>query len=191
MKTVIEKIIKRSHATAVEKGWWPNGVEGRSIAEQTNNFHAEISEAWEEYRKGRMELWFSFCGDFRGVEWHPRPGVRHCEMIGLGCKPEGYWVEIADLVIRIADTFGAYGWEPTFHEPAKKDMDAPEFVDWLHSMIAYSADRTRWGHAGFSALDYVVSRCIVNAPGVGLFALCDLKMSYNETRPSRHGGKLA
>ena len=87
----ITELITESHATAVEHGWWDGE---RSIGDQFSNFHAEVSEAWEEYRKYGMDPEQLIYTNPRGVE---------------GGKPEGIAVELADLLIRIADTCGKYG----------------------------------------------------------------------------------
>lgn len=82
--------IKESHETAVEKGWWDTAEgEGRSIGDQFTNFHAEISEAWEEYRNGHHY-----------TEIYTNPDKPD--------KPEGISIELADLLIRVFDTCGQY-----------------------------------------------------------------------------------
>jgi hypothetical protein len=89
----IDELIERAHATAAEKGWWddPN----RPLGEQFANFHAELSEAWEEYRAGAA-LW-EIRLDQKGA-------------------PHGFVVELADVFIRIADTLGAYELETAFRD---------------------------------------------------------------------------
>jgi NTP pyrophosphatase (non-canonical NTP hydrolase) len=88
---LLEQLANEIHRTAVEKGWWEKeavgGVQERSIGDQFANFHAEISEAWEDYRNGLRleEIHFSETG-----------------------KPEGIPVELADTIIRIFDTCGQY-----------------------------------------------------------------------------------
>ncbi len=71
------------HFNTVTHGWW-EGVSPedkiKSIPEKLLLIIAEIAEATEEYRDGKMELYF-----------------------GAGGKPEGFWVEIADAVIRVLD----------------------------------------------------------------------------------------
>lgn len=76
----------RAHATAVEKGWWPEG-DSRSFGELVALCHSELSEALEEYRKG----------------FSPRVIYK------VNGKPEGIPVELADLVIRVFDMCGFYG----------------------------------------------------------------------------------
>jgi hypothetical protein len=90
----IDELIEQAHRTAVSKGWWETaGEQERSMGDQFANFHAELSEAWEEYRAG-----------------HPLDEIR----LDRGAKPEGFVVELADVFIRIADTLGAYGLEQAF-----------------------------------------------------------------------------
>jgi NTP pyrophosphatase (non-canonical NTP hydrolase) len=86
----IKTLIEESHKTAIEKGWW-NDTTGNqvNVGNQFSNFHSEISEAWEEYRKGK---------GWDEIYYRPSDG-----------KPEGIPVEFADLLIRIFDTCGNYG----------------------------------------------------------------------------------
>jgi hypothetical protein len=82
----LKEIAKQVHKTAVEKGWWSDQVE-RSIGDQITNFHAELSEAWEEYRTGNPI----------------------CSTYIKNGKPEGFGIELADCIIRILDTCAFYG----------------------------------------------------------------------------------
>ena len=87
-----------AHKTAVEKGWWEEIEDSsiivdeyrdrrsRSLMEQFMLMVTEIGEAAEEIRKPDAR---PFYVDERG-------------------KPEGWAVELADVVIRIMDTCGKY-----------------------------------------------------------------------------------
>ena len=114
MSITINQLILESHETAKAKGWWddPN----RNIPELLALIHSEVSEALESYRdhgkEGLSKVW---------SDEHD--------------KPEGFTVELADVLIRIADLCGEF------------ELD-------LESAIKS-------------------------------------KLSYNETRPYRHGGKKA
>lgn len=83
----IKKLAKECHKNAIEKGWWQGGINSASVGNQFANFHSEISEAWEEYRKGH--------------------NLNHIYYVMN--KPEGIPIELADCIIRILDTCEAYG----------------------------------------------------------------------------------
>lgn len=77
------KLAMEIHENAVTHGWWD---EPRNLLEIVALCHSELSEAVEEYRAGRDMIY---------------PGV--------GGKPEGIAVEMADCLIRILDWFGHEG----------------------------------------------------------------------------------
>ena len=114
MSMTIETLVGESNQTAKSKGWWDDP--DRNIGEILALIHSEVSEALEVYRlKGKDSLkenWFNEKG-----------------------KPEGFTVELADVVIRIADLCGEFGLD-------------------LESALT-------------------------------------TKLSYNQTRPYRHGNKKA
>jgi NTP pyrophosphatase (non-canonical NTP hydrolase) len=86
--TIVD-LLRESHSTALDKGWWEGD---RNFGDQISNFHGEVSEAWEEYRKYGLDptrFLYPNCTD--------RPG-----------KPEGIAAELADVLIRIADTCAHY-----------------------------------------------------------------------------------
>ena len=74
------------HSNAKAHGWW-DGVSPEDklklIPEKLLLIIAEVAEATEEYRDGKMDTY-----------------------LGAGGKPEGFWVEVADAVIRILDLCG-------------------------------------------------------------------------------------
>ena len=78
-KRKIAQLQARIHRNAVSKGFWGNGKD--NIPEKLALIHSEVSEALEEYRKGRMAMYWK----------------------GKKCKPEGFPVELADIIIRCLD----------------------------------------------------------------------------------------
>ena len=114
MSMTIESLIKESHHTAKSKGWWDDP--DRNVGELLALIHSEVSEALEVYRvKGKDSI---------GENWLDEKG-----------KPEGFTVELADVIIRIADLCGEF------------ELDLEESLT--------------------------------------------TKLSYNQTRPYRHGDKKA
>jgi hypothetical protein len=191
-----EELIEHSHAQAVKSGWWPNGAQGRTAVEQTNNFLSEIMEAWEEYRAGRMGLWWSGHDDIMNLG---HDGLMY-HIDGTPFKPEGFWVEIADLLVRLGDTMGAYKWKYQDVSSQVMDMskcDIPRFIFGLSATVSRMLDLSDndfpWRGDALDNANGLFAVCIAmaKANGVDLLATCDLKMSYNTTRPKRHGGKLA
>jgi NTP pyrophosphatase (non-canonical NTP hydrolase) len=110
-RSTIPDLIDASWNTAETHGWHTTN---RGVPEIIALMHSELSEALEEYRSAKpvTEIYFSDTG-----------------------KPEGFPVELADVLIRIFDACGEHG--------------------------------------------------------IDLAQAIELKMIYNETRPYRHGGKLA
>lgn len=83
----IKWLMEESFRIATEKGW--NEGEPRPIPELIALIHSEVSEALEEYRNGHA--------------------VTKVYYTGVDDKPEGFPIEIADVIIRIADLCGLYG----------------------------------------------------------------------------------
>lgn len=84
----LQDIIDDCHKTAVDKGWWQEGVGNRNFPEQLALQHSELSEVLEDYRDGK---------DFD-----------HIEVDQVSGKPTGIPIEYADLLIRVFDTCAAH-----------------------------------------------------------------------------------
>jgi NTP pyrophosphatase (non-canonical NTP hydrolase) len=82
----LNQIQSEVHELAEVNGWWQD-ADIRIVPEKLALIHAEVSEALEEYRDGRMETWFA----------------------DGSAKPEGFGVELADAIIRILDLAGYLG----------------------------------------------------------------------------------
>lgn len=105
MTITIQQLVSESYGTAKEKGWWddlqPN------IPEKFMLMVSELAEALEEFRAGRG-LTEVYDGSCIACNMPPGPTVQdmgHGEHTG---KPEGIPIELADVLIRIADLCGRY-----------------------------------------------------------------------------------
>ena len=85
----IKDLQRRIHDNAVEHGFWQGEV---PIGQLITLCHCELSEAFEEYRKGKDITETYYKKDDRGNN-----------------KPEGFPTELADCVIRILDMCEAFG----------------------------------------------------------------------------------
>lgn len=109
MSITIQEMQKQVFNLAKEKGWWPirdvsesgfmyEGGERASsinfkevnIPEKIALMHSELSEALEFYRGRGIDFFYS--EDDKGMD----------------TKPDGFWIELADCMIRIMDLAGAY-----------------------------------------------------------------------------------
>jgi hypothetical protein len=162
-----QSLVRVAHGMAVEKGWWDDGIAARPLEDIVNNFHAEVSEAWEEYRAGRMATWYA---DPQAV------------LSGKLPKPEGFFVELADLLIRIADAAGAHRIDcrPLFYDPIS--IPASLIIYQLHQHVS----NDKYGKAVAVCFDFPIG-----FESHDLWATIREKLAYNATRPYRHGGKRA
>ena len=78
-----------THGNAIAKGWWSQDCDlnnPSNLAAKLCLIHSEVSEALEELRVGKIDIYFNE------------------ESSG---KPEGLMIELADVVIRVMDLASA------------------------------------------------------------------------------------
>jgi len=100
MIQTLAELQKEAYSNSEKHGFWEDAVSGwdgskpiydtRIVPEKLCLIHSEISEALEHFRSGR----FCYFRDEKG-------------------KPDGFGVELADAIIRIADLAEAFGIDLT------------------------------------------------------------------------------
>jgi hypothetical protein len=174
----------------VEKGWRPaeGGPGTNTWGDYVALLHSEVSEMLEAYRDWKLE------------DRTERLAVAHRE-VGLEdqpVKPLGVGSEMADVLIRLLDMSGVFGF-PVFdmdmelgdvasvYEPARGLVSFGDFVTMLHKMV------TQLGEARDRSLSaaWVLRGLVTMARryGIDLDAEYARKLAYNRTRAFRHGGR--
>lgn len=118
----ISELVWKAHENAVAHGFWDDqtcGVSSTKIATEIALIHSELSETLEEVRRGNPAIYHccrcgegEICCEDMVLNTTCDTRIQDPETPDTYCKakddePEGYAVELADAVIRIADLCGA------------------------------------------------------------------------------------
>jgi NTP pyrophosphatase (non-canonical NTP hydrolase) len=182
----VGELCKRSYETADVKGWHEDS---RSLGKVIALMHSEVSEALECWRDPARELsqiWYS--------------------NTKYGDKPEGFVIELADLLIRIGDT--AVEMEipvaevlndvliVRLGEKQEISVGIPDSLSLIHYYLS-QAFGVVFGEFCLVASGLVkaiakvmmVVGAICRKHNLDLEQAVLLKMDYNDKRPHRHGDK--
>ena len=180
----LNDLVAESYGIAKEKGW--NDKE-KSISAFTLLMQSEVAEVIEEYRKnkGVGEIWYEI--------HHEADGVHYCTK-GQPCdKPCGIPVEIADLVIRVADYCGKKGVDLELQcNRSPEPEHTIDFEEWL-ARINYALSQA-WagtipGTEFWLGMTVKYAFRTASACDIDLWAVIKEKTAYNRTRSYRHGNK--
>lgn len=165
------ELAKEIHENAVQHGWWQNLPDYRTME---CLLHSEISEAFEEYRAGRPDVW---CAD--------------------DGKPEGIAVELVDCAIRLLDYVGRCRVDIQSEYDAfvatkgsAYPCDIVTLCHMLHGCVT--------GICVSCELDINIKAVVImlymirdycDQHNIDFEDVLRLKHEYNKTRPYRHGGK--
>lgn len=114
MSMLLKDFVNDVHDNAVQHGFWESK---RPIGETIALIHSELSEALEEYRAGRANVWFA-CNEVDTASILVCDPQNESDCLNYGkeesCphrspKPEGICIELLDAVIRIFDYLGQVG----------------------------------------------------------------------------------
>ncbi len=179
---------KEVHANAIAHGWWE---EERPFDEIIALIHSELSEALEEYRNKKPNLYYSCTSSKRMETGYPCGECQYC----TGSKPEGVAVELADVVIRILDYCGREGIDIEAVETPYV-INKYTFTEMLvrcHNTLSLAFAMNE--NAGSLPKAYFLRECIAfikywfSDNGINFDGTLLLKHEYNKGRPYKHGGK--
>ena len=184
--------IREIHENAVAHGWWD---EKRTEDELMLLAVSEVSEALEEYRRGRPMV-YALEIDADG---EPRYTEDLAAIRAKNLKPEGIAIELVDCAIRCLDRIGASAAEWWIKEADVTLLEqeaAKKTFAQLGAHITYELSQI-WGQENYEGIVMAYSaRVAVYAlawvsahSGHDAEELLRLKHEYNKTRSYRHGGK--
>ncbi len=172
--------------------------------------HSEVSEALEDYRNGRKPnaVWYEYQDATHGKvkssepeEWVVVNNYTQGKRLEKG-KPCGIPSELADVCIRIFDIAGRYGWGDELEKQNSafqgvgdqyKGFSFAEKLTCVHSDLSQSYLQHRqvnMKNAVYCLAGVLYSiGFIAEEHGIDLDQAIAEKISYNATRPQRHGGK--
>lgn len=205
------KIVQDAHGMAKERGWWDGAP--RSLAECAMLMITEMAEATECVRNGEPPVHFGQVGKlktglahYEPVELETHNGKEFLVSCGGVHKPEGELIELADCAIRIADFFGYVDRNLALYvgtvcgstnaSEVWLDLKPLELHASICNDLAWAAESSRMPYA-LEVANYALAKafykieCVCRTRGWDLEKAIALKMSYNATRPYRHGNKLA
>lgn len=196
---LIRNLTAMIHQNAVDHGWWEEEI---SLYEIVALIHSEWSEALEEARAGRPNVYKLYIGE--RDEGEPRyitPDNPDYE--ALHAKPEGIAVELIDGVIRILDAFGKYEIELEDSETGapstleslwgKNCIDENSMTEHVPELIAilhgYTSKIIMDDESNPIDLFATMSLALtwIYRQGIDPLKLLLEKHQYNVTRPYKHG----
>lgn len=107
VRGVIEDLGAEAYGNSEAHGWY---AEERSVGDLLALMHSELSEALEQFRDGRPLGVIHWTQGDQELDWRSYAAWRDLyRLVALGWKPDGFVVELADVLIRIFDMAGARG----------------------------------------------------------------------------------
>lgn len=190
--------IQAAHQNAINKGWW---VEDRTFGEIIALIQSEVAEALEDFR---------IPGNTPNKKWYEKKYTDETVVMDVQCdetwKPCGIPSELADIIIRIYDACGRYGWADLFEEIfvqmqnleiQNPDVGVSSRFPFAHNLTIINGwlidsfrSQKPWDIVYYLALAAADTRLLAEKHMIDLDRAITEKMAYNATRMQRHGGKV-
>lgn len=185
-------LAQKIHQTAVDKGFWE---EERNLGEMLMLSISECSEALEEHRDGKPDVYYKHTDECNNT-LSPKRETFIPKCIDCTLKPEGLAIELADCMIRCLDTLQHYDQNTgnlieVVRETSSETL--PENVgDCLRMICKHLANGTnRKGEVFLIPIAEALLLCemMLTRLSHDPKELMLIKMAYNDTRPYKHGKK--
>jgi len=113
---------------------------------------------------------------------------------------DGYWVELADVFIRVSDLVGYYlssrddkGWTAITKANVFRDMSKTRLLMHITQQVVCIDSDIDENNTSYVIKDLMqINKDLVgfcNAHGIDLIEIVDAKMKFNSNREKMHGGK--
>lgn len=182
---------KDIHENSVQHGWWN---EPRTFGEVIALCHSELSEALEEYRDHKPNIYY-ICKshDTRALCPDQYDGCQCGENAGCNIrKPEGVATELADCVIRILDYYGSSEADVDNEINKFKRFNYVAenfgaFISDCHKSLSYSYAFEDTNHLALCVCK-IYAWAEINS--VDMDEVIRIKHEFNKTRSYKHGNKV-
>lgn len=187
----LKKLVKEAYEIAREKGWHDTEV---SFSDHIANIHAELSEAWEEWRNNQElnEIYY----ECKYIKTGVCDNAGDCdECKGIDCKhakPCGIPVELADVIIRVCDTLGSLGVNTNQLKTrfiGRNIFNFSGLINVGHIYLDKALTLKNSTDYLYTLIIEIQAFCNCYIWKLDLEKAIELKMAYNKTRPRLHGGK--
>lgn len=206
----VQELIQTSYENSKAKGWYDG--EPPDFSMRIALVVSELAEALEEHRRGAEARTIWFAGTSSGVPM---------DRASRGEKPEGILIELTDVVIRLGDLSGYYGFQlcpgriATLVEQGRDAANRPKlttFGQWHNFVIKRLLCAEQWMVELNSGTHHIPRPKLLEAANADITHALDatlsfvnwlgisgqefesairIKWAYNLTRPYRHGNKVA
>lgn len=191
----LNEMAKEIHENAVAHGFYnPPPTFGNRIA----LMHSELSEALEEYRDGKPNVYFMKQDRMSAAYGDYDTDICTDMAVWKGEKPEGIATELADCVIRILDYSDSAGHDLNqYPMDYNSILDVKEFGDFItlcHACLTYAYCEGK--AEGEWIIPQLLHDCIIyifkwaKENNVDMVEVIRIKHEFNKTRPYKHGGKI-
>jgi len=195
-------LAKQSHAISTAKGWWK---EDRSPDYMANDIHEHVAGAWRQWKKRGLRedrmIYALKIGDCTlGNRPKPYEGYEECggewcylyrgvDASTAPCKPRGLAIELADVVIRLADWAEAMGTTSGILVGGLHDNMTPElYLAGLHSYVSMMSGHDEYDAEFCTRVVLSLALGFAESHSIPLEEAIRVKMAWLETQEEWYGG---